>query len=166
MKLVAPVTLVVALLGVVPLAAQEYDLVLRNGRVVDGTGAPWYRADVAVQGDTIVAVGPNLAAEGRRTIDVAGRVIAPGFIDVHTDARRGILALPTADNYVKADLVAFDPATVRDRATFEEPHAYAEGVSHVVVSGFVVVDEGRLTGVRPGRVLLGPGAVEEGGPKP
>ena len=64
---------------------------------------------------------------------------------------------------MKADLVAFDPETIRDRATFEEPHAYAEGVSHVVVNGAVVVDEGRLTGVRPGRVLLGPGAVEGGG---
>ena len=67
---------------------------------------------------------------------------------------------------MKVDLVAFDPATIRDRATFGEPHAYAEGVSHVVVNGFVVVDEGRPTGVRPGRVLLGPGVVEEGGPRP
>jgi dihydroorotase/N-acyl-D-amino-acid deacylase len=65
---------------------------------------------------------------------------------------------------MKADLVAFDPDTIRDRATFEEPHAYAEGVSHVVVNGALVVDEGRLTGVRPGRVLLGPGAVEGGAP--
>ncbi len=67
---------------------------------------------------------------------------------------------------MKADLVAFDPVTIRDRATFEEPHAYAEGVSHVVVNGFVVVDEGRLTGVRSGRVLLGPGATDPGGPRP
>jgi len=67
---------------------------------------------------------------------------------------------------MKADLVVFDPATIRDRATFEEPHAYAEGVSHAVVNGLVVVDEGRLTGVRAGRVLLGPGVVEEGGRRP
>ncbi len=73
---------------------------LRNGRVVDGTGAPWYRADVAVWGDTIVAVGPALAGEGQRTIDVAGAVIAPGFIDVHTHARQGLFEVPSADNYV------------------------------------------------------------------
>jgi N-acyl-D-amino-acid deacylase len=80
--------------------AQEYDLLLRGGRVIDGTGAPWSRADVAVCGDTIAAVGPSLRGEARRTIDLAGLAIAPGFIDVHTHARRGIFAVPSADNYV------------------------------------------------------------------
>jgi N-acyl-D-aspartate/D-glutamate deacylase len=59
---------------------------------------------------------------------------------------------------MKADLAVFDPETIRDRATFEEPHAYAEGISTVLVNGILGVDEGRLTGVRPGRVLLGPAA--------
>jgi dihydroorotase/N-acyl-D-amino-acid deacylase len=81
-------------------AAQEYDAILRNGRVVDGSGAPWFRADVAVSGDTIVAVGSALPGTGRRTIDLRDQVVAPGFIDVHTHARRGILEVPTADNYV------------------------------------------------------------------
>jgi N-acyl-D-amino-acid deacylase len=83
-----------------PAVAQEYDLVLRNGRVVDGTGTPWFRADVAVKGDTIVAVGPGLPGTGRRTLDVRDQVVAPGFIDIHTHARRGLLEVPTADNYV------------------------------------------------------------------
>jgi N-acyl-D-amino-acid deacylase len=91
---------VVVLLATVPALAQEYDLVLRNGRVVDGTGAPWFRADVAVKGDSIVAVGRGLAGTGRREIDVGDRVTAPGFIDIHTHARRGIFEVPTADNYV------------------------------------------------------------------
>jgi dihydroorotase/N-acyl-D-amino-acid deacylase len=83
-----------------PAGAQEYDLLFRNGRVVDGTGAPWYRGDVAVRGDTIAAVGPALVGEAGRTVDLQGRVIAPGFIDVHTHARRGLLEVPSADNYV------------------------------------------------------------------
>jgi N-acyl-D-amino-acid deacylase len=83
-----------------PVAAQKYDLVLRNGRVVDGTGSPWFRADVAVRGDTIVAVGPALPGTGRRTIDVHDQAIAPGFIDIHTHARSGLLEVPTADNYL------------------------------------------------------------------
>jgi N-acyl-D-aspartate/D-glutamate deacylase len=58
---------------------------------------------------------------------------------------------------LKADLVVFDPDRVADRATFEQPHQYAEGVALVVVNGEVVVDNGRLTGARPGRVLYGPG---------
>lgn len=62
-----------------------YDLVIRNGRVVDGTGNPWFRGDVAIRGDRIVAVG--LLPEGvpaKRTIDASGRIVAPGFIDMHS----------------------------------------------------------------------------------
>lgn len=86
------------------LAAQPppaYDLILRNGRIVDGTGAMWYRADLAVRGDTIVAVAPRIEAAAARVIDVAGNVVAPGFIDIHTHARRGIFEVPTAPNYVR-----------------------------------------------------------------
>src|SRR5438552_11146227 len=67
-----------------------YDLVLRNGRIVDGSGSPWYRADLAIRGDTIVRIAPSIAEEARRVIDMEGQVVAPGFIDVHTHARRGI----------------------------------------------------------------------------
>ena len=79
----------------------SYDLILRNGRVIDGTGSPWYRADVAVSGDLIVRVAPALDAPSARIIDAGGQVVAPGFIDVHTHARRGINANPTAPNYVR-----------------------------------------------------------------
>ncbi len=78
-----------------------YDLILRGGRVVDGTGSPWFRADVGVKGDTIVRVAPRLTDPAARVIDVAGLVVAPGFIDIHTHARRGIFDVPTADNYVR-----------------------------------------------------------------
>jgi dihydroorotase/N-acyl-D-amino-acid deacylase len=56
-----------------------------------------------------------------------------------------------------ADLVAFDPLTVRDRATFAEPSQYSEGMPYVAINGQLVVDEGRLTEARPGRALKGPG---------
>ena len=78
-----------------------YDLVLRNGRIVDGSGSPWYRADLAIRGDTIMRIAPSIPDAARRVIDIEGQVIAPGFIDVHTHARRGIFELPTADNYVR-----------------------------------------------------------------
>jgi N-acyl-D-amino-acid deacylase len=78
-----------------------YDLLLRNGRIVDGTGNPWYRGDVAVRGDQIAGVAPSIDARAVRIIDVAGAVIAPGFIDSHTHSRRGIFDVPTADNYVR-----------------------------------------------------------------
>jgi dihydroorotase/N-acyl-D-amino-acid deacylase len=57
---------------------------------------------------------------------------------------------------MKADLAVFDPATVRDAATFERPHQYAEGFSVIIVNGRVVFENGRMTAARPGRVLYGP----------
>jgi dihydroorotase/N-acyl-D-amino-acid deacylase len=81
--------------------AADYDLLIRNGRVVDGTGAPWRRADVAVHGDTIVAVAQHLDGTARRAVDAGGRVVAPGFIDLHSHARRGIFEVPSAENYVR-----------------------------------------------------------------
>ena len=92
-----------AALFAAPLAAQQeepFDLLIRNGRVVDGTGNPWVRADVAVRGDRIARIGhlPDTAAV--RTIDAEGLVVAPGFVDPHTHAVRGIFDVPTADNYL------------------------------------------------------------------
>jgi N-acyl-D-amino-acid deacylase len=78
-----------------------YDLILRGGRIVDGTGSPWYRGDVAIKGDTIVRIAPSIAERATRVIELGGLVVAPGFIDIHTHARRGIFEVPTADNYVR-----------------------------------------------------------------
>jgi N-acyl-D-aspartate/D-glutamate deacylase len=59
---------------------------------------------------------------------------------------------------MKADIAVFDPATVRDMATFQQPHQYAVGFSTVLVNGQVVLDRGVVTSTRPGRVLYGPAA--------
>jgi hypothetical protein len=56
---------------------KPYDLLIRNARVVDGTGNPWFYADVAVAGDRIVRVGRNLPGEARQTIDARNRILAP-----------------------------------------------------------------------------------------
>ncbi len=81
--------------------APTYDLLIRHARVVDGTGAPWFVGDVGVRGDTIAAVGRDLPGTAKATVDAAGMVLAPGFIDIHTHARRGIFIVPAADNYVR-----------------------------------------------------------------
>jgi N-acyl-D-amino-acid deacylase len=74
-----------------PLRAQEpYDIVIRGGRLLDGSGNPWYYGDVGIRGDRIVAVGNLADAAARRTIDATGQYVAPGFIDAHTHAGGGL----------------------------------------------------------------------------
>lgn len=71
-------------------AAQPYDLLIRNGRLLDGTGNPWRRADVAVQGGRVVQVGNLQNAAADRVIDADQLYVAPGFIDVHSHAASGL----------------------------------------------------------------------------
>ena len=64
--------------------AGQYDVLFRGGTVIDGTGAPRVRADVAVSGDRIAAVGALAEVQAARTVDATGRIVSPGFIDAHT----------------------------------------------------------------------------------
>jgi len=91
--------LLLAALGLGRLAAQEYDLVIRHGRLVDGTGRPAFSGDVAVKDGRIAAVGV-VAGPGRNEIDAGGLVVAPGFIDVHTHSE-DIAELPVAENFIR-----------------------------------------------------------------
>src|ERR1700694_2959324 len=67
-----------------PLPAQTatYDVIIRNGKIIDGSGNPWYSGDIAIQGDRIVAIGRLENAQAKRVIDATGLVVAPGFIDM------------------------------------------------------------------------------------
>jgi N-acyl-D-amino-acid deacylase len=82
------------------LLAADYDLLIRNARVLDGSGAPAVVADVAVKGGRIAAVGTFAKATATRAIDAKGRVLTPGFIDVHTHIEGGIERAPRADNFL------------------------------------------------------------------
>ncbi|HXV43386.1 MAG TPA: D-aminoacylase, partial [Anaerolineae bacterium] len=59
-----------------------YDLLITGGRLIDGTGTPWYWADVAVTGDRIVAIGALAGAAAKKVIKADGRIVCPGFIDM------------------------------------------------------------------------------------
>lgn len=80
--------------------AQPYDLVIKNGRVVDGTGNPWVYADVAIQNGRIVRVGAIPPTDAKRAIDAAGLIVAPGFIDVHAHVEGSLEAQPGAPNFI------------------------------------------------------------------
>lgn len=68
-----------------------FDVLIRNGRVMDGSGNPWLRADVGIRGDRIAAVGRLAGATARTTIDAGDRLVTPGFIDVHTHAAESLM---------------------------------------------------------------------------
>ncbi len=81
-------------------AAADFDILIRNARVVDGSGNPWYKADIGIRDGRIAKMGALPAATADRTIDAAGRVLAPGFIDVHTHIERGIFIEPRSDGFL------------------------------------------------------------------
>ena len=90
------------LLWMAPLiaAAADYDVLIRNARVIDGSGNPWFRADVGVKDGRIRTVGRVGDASATRTIDARERIVAPGFIDVHTHIEGGVERNPRGDNFL------------------------------------------------------------------
>ena len=72
-----------------PASPQSFDLLIRNGRVFDGTGNPWFPADIGVRDGRIAAVGALATATATRVIDAAGKYVSPGFIDIHSHADDG-----------------------------------------------------------------------------
>lgn len=96
-----------------------WSLLIRNGTVVDGSGAPGYAADVAVEGDRIAAMGPGLRGEASRTMDASGLVVAPGFIDIHSHSDLFYLGCPAAESKLRqgvttevVGMCSFSPAPV------------------------------------------------------
>src|SRR5687767_12533567 len=68
----------------------RFDVLIRNGRVMDGSGNPWMRTDVGIRGGTIAAIGALRDVPALRIIDAADRLVTPGFIDVHSHAGEGL----------------------------------------------------------------------------
>lgn len=84
-----------------------FDLIIRNGRVVDGTGLPWFRADVGIRGDRIAAVGRLGTATAKLTLDAAGKVVCPGFVDAHVHGDLALLADPVHEPAVRQGVTTY-----------------------------------------------------------
>jgi len=80
--------------------AQQYDVVIRNGKIIDGTGNSWYYGDIAIKNGRIVKTGKLDDASAAKVIDATGLIVAPGFIDVHTHIEGDEIKNPTADNFI------------------------------------------------------------------
>lgn len=111
-----------------------FDLVLRGGDVVDGTGAPRTRADVGITGDEISAIGNLEGAETRETIDVTGLIVAPGFIDTHAHSDGALLNDPQHENGLRqgitTEIIAQDGMSFAplSPANFEAHRDYLGGI--------------------------------------
>jgi N-acyl-D-amino-acid deacylase len=81
-------------------ANTSYDLVITNGRIVDGSGNPWFRTDIGIKDGRIARLGRINPADATKTIDARGQIVAPGFIDVHTHVE-SIYNLPAAENFIR-----------------------------------------------------------------
>src|SRR5256886_3488682 len=99
----------------------EFDVLIRKGRVLDGTGAPARAADVGVRGSVVARVGRLHGSKAGRIIDADGKYVAPGFIDIHTHSDVGILVEPTAECAVRQGVTTHvigncgdSPAPIRD----------------------------------------------------
>ena len=79
----------------------DFDLVIRNGRIIDGSGNPWYQADIGIKGGLISYIGKIAAGEHGQDIDATDRVVAPGFVDMHGHSDGQILQFPHASNIVE-----------------------------------------------------------------
>lgn len=81
-------------------AQQRFDIILKNGKIIDGTGNPCFYGDVGIVKDKIVSIGDLSKSKADKTIDASGLIIAPGFIDVHTHIEGDEKKTPTADNFL------------------------------------------------------------------
>ncbi|RMH21948.1 MAG: hypothetical protein D6701_01835, partial [Gemmatimonadetes bacterium] len=125
LRLSVAALLVWAIAWAAPASAQNtsphFDLLIRGGHVVDGTGNPWYRADVGVRDGRIVAVGLLDGATAERVVDATGRIVAPGFIDIHSHADDNVgPRRPT----IRADVLQRKAA----------PNLVSQGITTVVVN--------------------------------
>jgi N-acyl-D-amino-acid deacylase len=157
MRLTLLCAVIVALAFVRPMASSAqaaqssgYDIVFLNGRIVDGTGSPWYAADLAIKDGRVAAIGRLADAPAKQRIDARGRVIAPGFIDMLGQSELTVLvephlpskifqgitteltgeggsAAPLNDAIVKADRVDYEHLKLTpDWRTFAQYFARAE----------------------------------------
>jgi N-acyl-D-amino-acid deacylase len=78
-----------------------YDILIKNGRVYDGTGAPWFYGDIAVKDGKIVKIGNLTTDTAKKVIDAAGLAVSPGFIDIHSHSDMSFIINPLADSKVK-----------------------------------------------------------------
>jgi dihydroorotase/N-acyl-D-amino-acid deacylase len=145
LRFLSVVATVLAAAAVVSRAQEPaFDLLIKNGRIIDGTGSPWYRAEVALRGDTIARIAYRIDAPAVRTIDAGGQVIAPGFIDIHSHARRTIFDVPTAENYLRQGVTSIIEGPDGSSPIPIKPFLEKVAATHVTVNVGTFIGQGSV----------------------
>ncbi|WP_419165221.1 hypothetical protein [Candidatus Palauibacter sp.] len=157
-RLAALIALTAVLCASMPASAQSYDVLIRNGRVLDGSGNPYFRADIGIRGDEIVAVGDLPGATADRVVDAAGKYVTPGFIALHE-----LVGKTLAEVSAERGETPFETAIWLRMNGFDRPGgvlwmAQAVGTEDIVVNGEFAVDDGAPTDALTGEVLRRPGS--------
>jgi len=109
-----------------------FDLKITNGRIVDGTGAPWYRGDIGIRGDTIVTIGDLSHTTAASTLDARDQIVAPGFIDLLGQSQSSVLTDPHLEAKIRQGVTTEVTGEGRlDRQTFsgKAPYAVAQAAA-------------------------------------
>ncbi len=92
--------LLLCLIPMLASAQQHFDIIIKNGKIIDGSGNPWFYGDVGIVKNKIISIGDLGKDKADKTIDATGLIVAPGFIDVHTHIEGDEDKTPTADNFI------------------------------------------------------------------
>ena len=111
---------------------ETLDLLIKNGKIIDGTGNSWFYGDIAVSDGKIVTVDKRIDAPAKRVIDAKGLIVAPGFIDVHTHIEGDEVRTPTAENFIYDGVTTVITGNCGGSKT--DIHAYAEFVDSLKLS--------------------------------
>ena len=79
---------------------RSYDIIIKGGLIVDGSGNPWFKGDIGIKNKIIQKIGQLEGSKAKKTIKAQGLIVCPGFIDIHTHCDRNIVEVPTVDNYI------------------------------------------------------------------
>ena len=125
-------------------AQNNYDVIIKGGRIIDGSGNPWYKADVGISDARIIVIGDLNSAGASKIIDASGLSVSPGFIDPHTHAIRGIFDVPNAESALLQGVTTLTEGNDGSSPFPIDEHYLAIAEKHISPNWAVFVGQGTI----------------------